>query len=240
MSLEKISTLSLSADAAVRWVAGPGRKPKLTQQELTALSEEGREKILNLIQKRQSLPHGPNRRRDQLRIGNAIALLRHPGRVSKSVAAKRAKSKWITDNRKERLRSALAYYYRNRKPHPIEVLSDSRVARYARIKRKVDPQFAIVSRLRATMSRALRRQFTRKSARTFELIGCSPVELRAHIESLFLPGMSWENRLLWHVDHKKPLASFDLRDPVQQRLAFHFTNLQPLWARDNQRKGART
>lgn len=115
----------------------------------------------------------------------------------------------------------------------------NRVRAYCRLRRKINIQFALADRLRATMNRALRRQFTRKSARTFDLIGCSPTELRAHIESLFLPGMSWENRHLWHVDHENPLASFDLRDPAQQRQAFHYTNLQPLWAKDNQSKGAR-
>lgn len=115
----------------------------------------------------------------------------------------------------------------------------NRVRAYSRVRRKTDIQFALADRLRATMSRALRRQFTRKSARTFDLIGCSPAELRALIESLFLPGMSWTNRALWHVDHKRPLAAFDLTDPSQQRLAFHFSNLQPLWAHDNLSKSDR-
>lgn len=115
----------------------------------------------------------------------------------------------------------------------------SRIRAYFRLRRKTNIQFALADRLRATMNRALRRQFTRKSARTFDLIGCSPTALRAHIESLFLPGMSWSNRTLWHVDHKLPLASFNLADPAQQRKAFHFSNLQPLWAKDNQSKGSR-
>ena len=61
--------------------------------------------------------------------------------------------------------------------------------------------------------------------------------LRAWIESKFLPGMTWENRRQWHIDHIMPLAKFDLSDPAQQAAAFHYTNLQPLWAKDNLRKG---
>lgn len=114
-----------------------------------------------------------------------------------------------------------------------------RLQTYLHARRKSDIQFSLKDRLRATMNRSLRRQFARKSARTFDLIGCSPSELRTHIERLFLPGMSWANRNLWHVDHKRPLALFDLTDPAQQREAFHFSNLQPLWAKDNQSKGAR-
>lgn len=108
-----------------------------------------------------------------------------------------------------------------------------------RWRRRNEPMFAIRERLRATMRCALSRQFTRKSARTVDLIGCTPTELKAHIESLFVPGMSWANRNLWHVDHIRPLASFDLRDPDQQRTAFNWKNLQPLWSEENRKKGAR-
>lgn len=77
---------------------------------------------------------------------------------------------------------------------------------------------------------------TKKSARTHQLLGCSESELRTHLEKLFLPGMTWDNRRLWHVDHHRPCASFDLTDPEEQRKCFHFSNLQPLWAKDNLRK----
>jgi len=61
----------------------------------------------------------------------------------------------------------------------------------------------------------------------------------AHLESLFLPGMSWENRHLWHIDHVLPCAAFDLTNPKEQRRCFHYTNLQPLWALDNIKKRAK-
>ena len=51
--------------------------------------------------------------------------------------------------------------------------------------------------------------------------------------------MSWDNRNQWHVDHIKPLCAFDLTDPEEQAAAFHYSNLQPLWALDNMRKGGR-
>ena len=70
-------------------------------------------------------------------------------------------------------------------------------------------------------------------------------EVRAHIEARFIEDMTWDNwgrgwggRREWHLDHVRPLASFDLTDPAQLALACHYTNLQPLWAIDNLKKGA--
>lgn len=40
----------------------------------------------------------------------------------------------------------------------------------------------------------------------------------------------------WHIDHIKPLCSFDLKDKVQFKEACHYSNLQPLWAKDNLNK----
>lgn len=62
---------------------------------------------------------------------------------------------------------------------------------------------------------------------------------KVYLESLFQPGMVWENygNDGWHIDHVRPLSSFDLLDPVQFSQACHYTNLQPLWAKDNLSKG---
>ena len=80
-----------------------------------------------------------------------------------------------------------------------------------------------------------------KSVGTLELIGCSIESLKQHLASQFQAGMSWENYSYrgWHIDHKRPCASFDLTDPAQQKACFHYTNLQPLWAKDNLSKGAK-
>jgi len=78
-----------------------------------------------------------------------------------------------------------------------------------------------------------------------KIVGCSFLSLKSHLEKLWQPGMSWKNYgqwklgepMTWHIDHIKPCAMFDLSDPEQQRICFHYTNLQPLWALDNIRKG---
>lgn len=105
-----------------------------------------------------------------------------------------------------------------------------------RLKRLSDVQYAIETRLRAHLIKAVLRRHTQKADSTLNLLGCSIPQFVSHLESLFLPGMSWENRHLWHIDHIKPVALFDLTDAEQQRQCFHYSNLQPLWAKDNRVK----
>lgn len=88
-------------------------------------------------------------------------------------------------------------------------------------------------RVRTRLLKSLRNLGVRKESSVVKLLGCSIDELRAHLESKFAEGMDWSNRSEWHIDHIIPLASFDLSDPEQLAEACHYTNLQPLWARDN-------
>ena len=74
-------------------------------------------------------------------------------------------------------------------------------------------------------------------------LGCSIEEFKAYIESLFQPGMTWGNwgkgNNKWHIDHIRPISSFDLSDRDQLKKACHYSNLQPLWEVDNLIKGAK-
>jgi hypothetical protein len=89
--------------------------------------------------------------------------------------------------------------------------------------------------LRTRLAKALHRQS--KSGSAVASLGCSVAKFKVYLESKFLPGMSWENHGEWHIDHVKPLDSFDLTDPSQLLAACHYRNLQPLWAIDNIKKG---
>jgi len=99
-----------------------------------------------------------------------------------------------------------------------------------------DPEYRLVCLLRARIRLALKGRTRRGSA--IDLLGCTIEEAKRHIENQFAPGMSWENHGDWHIDHKRPISSFDLTVADQMAEACHYTNLQPLWALDNQRKSA--
>ena len=79
-----------------------------------------------------------------------------------------------------------------------------------------------------------------KCKTTLKYIGCTAKELKEHLESQFKEGMTWDNYGFygWHIDHIRPISSFDLEDEEQMKQCFHYTNLQPLWAEENLKKGA--
>ncbi len=105
------------------------------------------------------------------------------------------------------------------------------------------PNGALNRLLRARVRGALSGQD--KACSTPELLGCSIEVCRKHLEDQFWGGMIWENHDLleagtfeWHIDYRRPCASFDLQFEEQQRMCFHYTNLQPMWGPQSSSKSS--
>lgn len=96
--------------------------------------------------------------------------------------------------------------------------------------RNADTTRKIAHSLRTRLRRAV------KTGSAVKNLGCSVSEFLAHLESMFVVGMTWNNYGKWHIDHIKPLSKFNLADPAQLAEACHYSNLQPLWGADNIRK----
>jgi hypothetical protein len=110
---------------------------------------------------------------------------------------------------------------------------------YKRDRYKHDVQYRLAQLLRCRVRAAMKVSRATKRGTTWALLGCSLDVLRLHIEAQFKPDMSWNNHgELWHIDHIKPLAAYDLGNPEEQREALHYTNLQPLYACDNVKKNS--
>jgi len=129
---------------------------------------------------------------------------------------------------KENIKKQKQKYYSENKEH---------INRHTKERRRIDFNFKLTSNLRNRITKVLKG--LTKSKRTMELIGCTIDELWIHMESKFTDGMTRKNYGKWHVDHIKACAKFDLTNPKQQQICFNYTNLQPLWAIDNIRKGAK-
>jgi hypothetical protein len=142
---------------------------------------------------------------------------------------------------KERLRK-IEYYNNNRekvlnKSKEYHRLNKTKRNDYERNRENYDVNFKLRKRLRSRIRCALINQSGVKAYSSVELLGCSIKECREYLESLFLENMSWDNYGEWEIDHIIPCDSFDLTKEEEQKRCFHFSNLQPLWWRDNRTKG---
>lgn len=104
-------------------------------------------------------------------------------------------------------------------------------------KQRLDQSYVIRDNLSRRIRSAIKNGY--KNQNTLDLLGCSIEQLKLHLEQQFKTGMSWDNYGMygWHIDHIKPCSSFDLTNPAEQKICFHYTNLQPLWAKENLSKG---
>lgn len=129
-----------------------------------------------------------------------------------------AAAKLYRQNNKEKLKK---YHQANRERH-------NELQR----ERRKNPNRKLAADLRSRLAAVIGRK---KSKSALELVGCTVEELRKHIESQWLPGMSWSNHTKkgWHIDHIRPVTTFDLTKPDQLLECFHYSNLRPLWYLDN-------
>lgn len=156
---------------------------------------------------------------------------REAGRIANRIAYHKHAAKRREDAVKKR---------REIQSDPVLRLSrNQRDSSRKRLRLESDENLRFRYRIRTRIFMALKGY--KKAFGSAELLGCSMDQARAHIESQFQSGMTWQNWKHdgWHIDHIKPCHKFDLSDPEQQRQCFNYTNLQPLWCLDNWRKDGR-
>lgn len=135
---------------------------------------------------------------------------------------------WREANREKVRESNSKYYYSNKES--VRSTQNS----YIKTRKETDPQFRMRMNVRARLSAAIERKLADKKISASKHLGCTVDELYARIEAMFQPGMTWDNYgTVWHVDHIIPLAAFDLTNEEQQKKACHYSNLQPMFAKEN-------
>lgn len=147
------------------------------------------------------------------------------------------------DSKKEEIKSYMKDYYKNnlekRKKYlekNKEILSLKR-NNSEKKRRDSDSLYKLKIYMRNRIWFYLKKTDIRKKNTTFELVGCNPHELKIYLEQKFNSGMSWDNQGEWHIDHIIPLSSAKTEEELYKLC--HFTNLQPMWASENIRKGSK-
>lgn len=121
---------------------------------------------------------------------------------------------------------------------------NARKRQYTKRKKQQDPYFKIKCNLRTRLYHAIKNNF--KSGSAVADLMMSIFDFKIYLEKRFYPNpesgemMTWENYgTLWHIDHIIPLSSFDLTNREELLKAVHFSNLRPMWAKQNISEGAR-
>jgi len=153
------------------------------------------------------------------------------------------RAKLYRENNKEKVANAQRKYYdenkekisaydKNRRNNNRQKTRD-----YYNNKIKTDPLFRFASNLKSRTRGAFKKSGFCKKEETIKMLGCDFETARKHIEDQFTEGMNWENNTIhgWHIDHIIPIASAKTEEELIK--LFHYTNLQPLWAKENWSKG---
>lgn len=152
------------------------------------------------------------------------------------------KHKFYEENKEQLNARTIKFYYDNwkarRETQRLYFQNNKRsIANQRKIKYQTNLLYRLQHNLRSRLTQAVKNH--QKSGSALGDLGCTVEEFKLYIEKQFQVGMTWENWGLrgWHIDHKIPVSKFDLSNPIELKVAVHFTNLQPLWAKDNLRKG---
>jgi hypothetical protein len=163
----------------------------------------------------------------------------------REVAMKKYESKPQT---KERKRKNYDKWYEQNKEHRKEYLKEYReknidkirlVKRiYEKNRKHNDPIYKLINNFRTAIYQVLKESNVQKNGHYFEILKYSPDELITHLEERFTGEMSWDNYGVWHVDHIRPISSFNIQEIGDESFmeCWSLKNLQPLWADENIRK----
>jgi len=204
--------------------------PELFRKRSNTFYVKNKDRRIEAMKKRYYADHEENKRKGREYSNRPENILRKKQYTKKYNENNKDKKKIYWENNKKRLSKARKIWAASKAGRATTKACHDR--RY-----KSDPGYKAMLNIRSKINLAIKNNF--KVGSSVELLGCSVDELKAHLESQFLPGMSWDNHTVhgWHMDHILPCSSFDLSDEEQQRKCFHYSNLQPLWAIDNLKKG---
>ena len=114
-----------------------------------------------------------------------------------------------------------------------------KVSECAKIRKRKDPSFNLRCRIACRTATAFAKSCAKKHFDTMSLVGMSQPEFLKYITSRLSGGMTIENRCEWHIDHWYPLSAADMHNEHEVRAVCHWSNLRPMWGKENMSKSDR-
>ena len=144
--------------------------------------------------------------------------------------------KYFSDWQKENYEHRKKYMdeYREKNSDRIRIVKRT----YEKTRKHNDPLYKLISNFRTAIYQVLKENNIGKNGHYFEILGYTPEELISHIEKQFKDGMTWDNYGDFHIDHKIPISSFNIKEIGDSEFmkCWSLSNLQPMWGEENIRK----
>jgi len=166
----------------------------------------------------------------------------------RNIGGKKVADKKWRDNNKEYMSNKSKTWYEQNKEYRKEYLKEYREKNidnirktkrdYERNRKASDPLYKLISNFRTAIYQVLKESNVEKNGHYFDILGYNPEELINHLEKQFTEGMTWDNYGEFHVDHKLPISSFNIKEIGDEEFmrCWCLDNLQPMWGEENIRK----
>ena len=151
-------------------------------------------------------------------------------KYKENIEYKEKKKKYYIDNAKRLSIYRKEYYIKNQeilknKSRLYKKQNKEKLSIWCKKYKDKNPHIFIWRRI---VHRVLEQFEKKKEYKTIDILGYSAHDLKLHLENLFTDSMNWNNYGEWHVDHTKPISSFDKETDVS--IVNALSNLKPMWA----------
>ena len=173
---------------------------------------------------------GPSGRRNI--GGRKVSMKKYESKPETKKRKSENHKKWSENNRDH-----LNEYHQKWREKNIDKHRESK-RKYQQHLRDTDPIYKLISYFRTAIYQVLKESNVEKNKHYFDVLQYTPEELIKHLELQFKDDMIWENYGEWHVDHIKPISSFNIVEMGDEEFmkCWSLDNLQPMWGEENIRK----
>ena len=186
--------------------------------------------VIIRILKENGVKFGPSGRR--FIGGREVAMKKYESKPETKERKSKNHKKWYNENKDKWNEYIKEYREKN-----IDKIRETK-RNYEKTRKANDPIYKLINNFRTALYQVLKENNVQKNGRYFEILQYSPDDLIVHLENQFTNEMTWDNYGEWHVDHIKPISSFNIEEIGDNEFmkCWSLDNLQPLWGEENIRK----